>query len=235
MHNVNHIHSCGYHCDKPGCIKEQRDDLVKKFIVNAINPLIESNLRKAAQALVDRWDTPLWKDVPHTGVFIDALRAALAEPEPCADEFDCDHMPWCRIRKTCQKQARAALAQTSKGEEMSELRKAAQMALEALNLASRNGTDGLKRYELKELDDTITALRAALAQPDEKFCDANCVWTDHHPDYALAKEPLTDQEIIEAIKHISHNEMSAFAIARAIESVLKNASSEANKGTYDNP
>lgn len=29
--------------------------------------------------------------------------------------------------------------------------------------------------------------------------------------------PLTDQEIIEAIKHISHNEMSAFAIARAIE------------------
>ena len=49
---------------------------------------------------------------------------------------------------------------------MSELRKAAQMALEALNLASRNGTDGLKRYELKELDDTITALRAALAQPE---------------------------------------------------------------------
>lgn len=34
-------------------------------------------------------------------------------------------------------------------------------------------------------------------------------------------KPLTDQEIIEAIKHISHNEMSAFAIARAIEKVLK--------------
>lgn len=108
MHNVNHIHSCSYYCDRPECIKEQRDSLVKK------------------------------------------------------------------------------------------------------------------------LEDT-------LAQPDEKFCDANCVWTDHHPDCALAKEPLTDQEIIEAIKHISHNEMSAFAIARAIESVLKNASSEANKGTYDNP
>ena len=71
-----------------------------------------SDLRKAAQALVDRWDTPLWKDAPHTGVFIDALRAALAQPE---------------------------------------------------------------------------------------------------------RKPLTDQEIIEAIKHISHNEMSAFAIARAIE------------------
>jgi hypothetical protein len=40
-----------------------------------------SDLHKAAQALVDRWDTPLWKDAPHTGVFIDALRAALAQPE----------------------------------------------------------------------------------------------------------------------------------------------------------
>ena len=35
------------------------------------------------------------------------------------------------------------------------------------------------------------------------------------------RKPLTDQEIIEAIKHISHNEMSAFAIARAIERILK--------------
>lgn len=40
-----------------------------------------SDLRKAAQALVDRWDSPLWKDAPHTGEFIDALRAALAQPE----------------------------------------------------------------------------------------------------------------------------------------------------------
>jgi len=39
------------------------------------------------------------------------LRAALAQPEPCADESDCDYMPWCRIRNACQKQARAALAQ----------------------------------------------------------------------------------------------------------------------------
>ena len=40
-----------------------------------------STLREAAQALVDRWDTPLWKDAPHTGQYIDALRAALAQPE----------------------------------------------------------------------------------------------------------------------------------------------------------
>lgn len=38
------IHSCGYHCDKPGCIKEQRDDLVKKFIVNAREPLTDDQI-----------------------------------------------------------------------------------------------------------------------------------------------------------------------------------------------
>lgn len=31
----------------------------------------------AAQAVVDRWDTPAWKDVEHTAVFINRLRAAL--------------------------------------------------------------------------------------------------------------------------------------------------------------
>lgn len=43
------------------------------------------------------------------------LISFLAQPEPCADESDCDYMPWCRIRKTCQKQARAALAQPTHG------------------------------------------------------------------------------------------------------------------------
>lgn len=45
-----------------------------------------SELRAAAQAVVDRWDMPLWKDVPATAVFINRLRAALtptpAQPEP---------------------------------------------------------------------------------------------------------------------------------------------------------
>ena len=50
---------------------------------------------------------------------------------------------------------------------VTDLRKAAQMALEALEIASRNGSDGLKRYELKELDDTIAELHAALAQPEQ--------------------------------------------------------------------
>lgn len=37
-----------------------------------------NGLLKAAEAVVDRWDTPLWKDVPHTAEFINELRTAIA-------------------------------------------------------------------------------------------------------------------------------------------------------------
>lgn len=33
----------------------------------------------AGRALVARWDTPRWKDVPHTAEFIHALRDAIAK------------------------------------------------------------------------------------------------------------------------------------------------------------
>lgn len=36
-------------------------------------------LAEAAQAVVDRWETPLWKQVEHTGVYIAALRKAVEE------------------------------------------------------------------------------------------------------------------------------------------------------------
>ena len=38
-----------------------------------------NKLREAAQAVVNRWDTPLWKDVPATAEYIAALRKELAE------------------------------------------------------------------------------------------------------------------------------------------------------------
>lgn len=41
-------------------------------------------LREAAQAVVLRWDTPAWKDVPHTARrlrdFADAILAAKGQP-----------------------------------------------------------------------------------------------------------------------------------------------------------
>ena len=49
------------------------------YTVQEIDDLCAENakLRTAAQAVIDRWDTPLWKDVPATAVFIEQLRAAL--------------------------------------------------------------------------------------------------------------------------------------------------------------
>ena len=53
----------------------------------ASEPAEPSELRAAAEALVQRWDSPNWKMVEHTGVFIDRLRkAVLAGPEPVRAE-----------------------------------------------------------------------------------------------------------------------------------------------------
>lgn len=40
---------------------------------------INAELLEASEAIVARWDSPLWKDQPHTGTFIDQLRAAIAK------------------------------------------------------------------------------------------------------------------------------------------------------------
>ena len=43
-------------------------------------------LQQAAQAVIDRWDSPLWKDQPHTGVYIAELRKAIAGEQAQAVE-----------------------------------------------------------------------------------------------------------------------------------------------------
>lgn len=40
-----------------------------------------NTLLEAARAVVDRRDSPKWKDQPHTAVFINALRKAIREAE----------------------------------------------------------------------------------------------------------------------------------------------------------
>lgn len=37
------------------------------------------SLLAAAQAVVDRWDSPLWANLPHTGEFIARLRTAIVK------------------------------------------------------------------------------------------------------------------------------------------------------------
>jgi hypothetical protein len=53
------------------------------------------------------------------------------------------------------------------------------LALEALELQTRLPS-GASRSQEK----AITLIRKVL---EEKFCDNNCVWTDHHPDCKLAQ------------------------------------------------
>ena len=47
-----------------------------------------------------------------------------------------------------------------------------------------------KDKEQAKTDSFVRQLDEALAQPNpwEKFCDSNCVWTDHHPDCKLAEQ-----------------------------------------------
>lgn len=41
-----------------------------------------AELVRTGRAVVARWDSPSWKDLPHTGEFIAALREAIAKHEP---------------------------------------------------------------------------------------------------------------------------------------------------------
>lgn len=73
--------------------------------------------------------------------------------------------------------------------------KAMKQALEALETAWENDPDNADGYYF----DAASALREALADHTEqhlemvdradKFCEANCVWTDHHPDCVRAEQP----------------------------------------------
>lgn len=61
-----------------------------------------------------------------------------------------------------------------------------------LGKAGHLRNDDRRRYA----ENGIKAIDEALAQPEpwEKFCDSNCVWTDHHPDCKLAQpeqEPVS--------------------------------------------
>ena len=45
------IHSCGYHCERPNCVKRQRDELVRKYVVEQEAPeLSDDEERKAFEA-----------------------------------------------------------------------------------------------------------------------------------------------------------------------------------------
>lgn len=64
----------------PGNYRDINVDLAWQAWQTAWNRRPASALRAAAQAVVDRWDSPQWKDQPHTAEFINRLRRALEAP-----------------------------------------------------------------------------------------------------------------------------------------------------------
>ena len=69
---------------------------------------------------------------------------------------------------------------------------ALKMALEALKSCDcgdySTGHVIYPSFNVDAVNKAIDAIDDVLAQPWEKFCDSNCVWTDHHPDCKLAEQ-----------------------------------------------
>jgi len=69
------------------CITQHAKDLEKELTV-ALTEL--TKIREAGNAVVDRWEIPLWKDVPPTAKYINALREAInpETAEPTQPEYN---------------------------------------------------------------------------------------------------------------------------------------------------
>ena len=55
-----------------------------QLAIDAVKKLYEiteqrDELLEVLEAIIERWDTPLWKDVPHTGNYINAARIVVAK------------------------------------------------------------------------------------------------------------------------------------------------------------
>lgn len=59
--------------------QEQLDGILELMVIRTLEAQAKqtAELEQAAQAVIDRWDTPLWKDVPATAEYINKLREAL--------------------------------------------------------------------------------------------------------------------------------------------------------------
>ena len=96
---------------------------------------------------------------------------------------------------------------------------------EALNLALQ-ALETLMIERGSIYDKAITAIKEALAQPEpwEKFCDSNCVWTDHHPDCKLAQpEPVacvTYKEVADTMNGLWGGTLVQRQIAEELENTM---------------
>lgn len=61
------------------------DELAKRLEAEKRAEAALAELQQAAQAVVDRWDSPSWKDQPHTAEFINRLRHAIESARRAVD------------------------------------------------------------------------------------------------------------------------------------------------------
>jgi hypothetical protein len=83
--------------------------------------------------------------------------------------------------------------------------------------------DGIRiYYETKCWDDAIPLYTAP--QPWEKFCDSNCVWTDHHPDCKLAQPEsvacVTYKEVADTMNGLWGGTLVQRQIAEELENTM---------------
>jgi predicted DNA-binding transcriptional regulator YafY len=100
---------------------------------------------------------------------------------------------------------------------------ALRLALEALEMSDICADDC--KCTRKRAINGIKAALEAKDEPWEKFCDSNCVWTDHHPDCKLAQrtwQGLTEDEIVLIVAECAASHQNTdIHFARAIEAKLR--------------
>jgi hypothetical protein len=116
------------------------------------------------------------------------LDTTLAQQKQCADESDCTHMPWCRVRKACQRAAQA------KHEPLSvEALGRALVAARLIDAAAINDPDGYDGGLMLEQVQDLHRRLAELAQPQQSPC---ACWPGRMCSHAAqcAKDALAQQE-----------------------------------------
>ncbi len=84
LSGASDVHGDGYcgcteRCkDRDNCQYDVKPTPAETDAVAPENIGLPGGIKEAAQAVIDRWDTPNWKDAPATAVVINRLRAAIS-------------------------------------------------------------------------------------------------------------------------------------------------------------
>lgn len=85
MTDKNDIHSCSYYCDRPACVKAQRDELRDRFVsaqpASVADDCVLVALHRPAEGYEDVHPELVAEDAIREGWCYDVLTAAIPQPE----------------------------------------------------------------------------------------------------------------------------------------------------------